>query len=223
MARRMRTAEASTHAGPRHSAKAHAMQVARRVARSRVSRSDRCKSLIRLRFPNQPHQYDTVRRRDECRQCLSSALSCPPLMPGPCSIAQCAFVLAGRPRRAGKCRQFFGRNPYALLCICTRHPEASAFRCEHKPGECRDRSRDSELLRNPLESEPLMNTTKSLLVAALLSGFGAAAFAQAPGPGAPEGPRQMQHHEHQHKQHGQNHHRHHRHHHAHGAHDSDVR
>jgi Spy/CpxP family protein refolding chaperone len=49
-----------------------------------------------------------------------------------------------------------------------------------------------------------MTTTKSLIVAALLSTFAAVSFAQAP---APVGPHQMQ--RHHHKHHGHHHHHHH--------------
>jgi Spy/CpxP family protein refolding chaperone len=50
-----------------------------------------------------------------------------------------------------------------------------------------------------------MTTTKSLIVAALLSTFAAVSFAQAPV--APVGPHQMQ--RHHHKHHGHHHHHHH--------------
>jgi hypothetical protein len=48
------------HADPRGLAKAHAVQVARRVARSDTSRGRERKSLSLQRFPNPPPQYDIV-------------------------------------------------------------------------------------------------------------------------------------------------------------------
>jgi Ni/Co efflux regulator RcnB len=62
-----------------------------------------------------------------------------------------------------------------------------------------------------------MTTTKSLLVAALLSGFAAVSFAQAPAPAAPAGRHPTMGHHHHHKHHGRHHH-HHQHHHGAKAH-----
>jgi len=58
--RPMRFASDSSHCGPRHPAKAHAMRVARRVAGIDTSRGCERKSLSRQRFPHQPPQYDIV-------------------------------------------------------------------------------------------------------------------------------------------------------------------